>query len=146
MPKTINNGGTNELARFVFYLNRTKHPELHDFLYSLPQGTVSNFIRDVLIDYIRSGEHHRAAPRSTRSRKHASPRLPASTPIHANAEHSDAPASVPASVPQATTALPQNPPVAASTPVAATPTRPHLPAAAQPLTDDDPILSLAAQF
>ena len=146
MPKTITNGSNKELARFVFYLNRTKHPELHDFLYSLPQGTVSNFIRDVLIDYIRSEEHHRTTPRSARSRKHASPRLPASTPIQASTAPQVEPSSAPHPAPQTTDAPPQHPPIALSTPVAATATHPHLPAAARPLTDDDPILSLAAQF
>ena len=55
IPTNLDADTEDDRARFVLYLNKRKHAQLCDFLYSLPQGTVSNFIRETLQQHILMG-------------------------------------------------------------------------------------------
>lgn len=52
MP-VISNTARKGSLRLTLYLHRKKHSELFEFLTALPEGTVSNFVRDVLQQYIQ---------------------------------------------------------------------------------------------
>lgn len=92
MPSNLDAETEDVRARFVLYLHKQKHAKLCDFLYSLPQGTVSNFIREVLQQYILTGGFSSTVTplnndsvsqqRSDASRRR---RLPATTPVQAKA-------------------------------------------------------------
>lgn len=104
MITKILDAGTEDMrARFVFYLHRQKHAQLCDFLYSLPPGTVSNFVREAVQQYTQLGGLSSASAdqkqgpshseRNTLLRNHTPSRLPATTqiPISARAADEDEP-------------------------------------------------------
>lgn len=84
ITKILDAGSADMRARFVFYLHKQKHAEVCDFLYSLPPGTVSNFVREALQQYIKQG----GLPSASADHKHEPSRLPATTQIPISARTS----------------------------------------------------------
>lgn len=92
MSKICDSNETSSI-RITLYLNRNKNPELCDFLFSLPEGTISSFVRDVLQKYILTGGFTTPLkPLKVESPKPISQRrMPTRTPVQAKASRTQPP-------------------------------------------------------
>ena len=57
MAANRNAGKTEIRNRYILYLNKSKHADLCNFLDSLPNGSVSNFLQEAVRTYLLTGVH-----------------------------------------------------------------------------------------
>ena len=88
MAANRNAGKTEIRNRYILYLNKSKHADLCNFLDSLPNGSVSNFLQEAVRTYLlaegHSGATKQLAPESappTRRTRRKTPEQPLTAPV-----------------------------------------------------------------